>query len=799
MSNLWEDLKFSLRSLSRRPGFTITAILVIAIGAGATTAIFSVVNGVLLKPLDYKESRDLVTVGVDPAGRPTDVIDFMSPPDVADLQAESSALMTLVGYTSRNVALTGSGEPTLVAVAIVSDGLLATFRLTPVQGRDIRADETGPGAPRVAVISHALWRERFGMAPEVLGRVIEFGGRRFEIVGVAPEGFSYPGRTQVWVPHRINPESCGRRCHTWRTIGRLSPGATVASAQGQADVIAGRLSEAYPESNFEKGFVVLSLQDWVVGDARAGLWILLGTVTVLLLIACANVSNLLLIRASDRTGEIAVRTALGASRRRVAMQVTVEGAVLTVAGGALGLLMAAWGVEVFRLTSAGIVPRAAEVSVDGTVLGFTLGLIVAVTLLFAVIPAVFLIRVPLSASLAHAGRRSGTGPIGNRFRRTLVGIEVALSVTLLIGAGLLLRSFGQLYAVELGFETRDIVRFTVTLPSDIRTFYRTLEEQVAAVPGVESVGSIYGAPLGVGHTTSVVLVDGRPEPEPGHETYSAIRGVTPGYLETARIPVIRGRAIGPADDIGSVPVGVINQAFARENFPGEEPLGKRVRIKTDMGYGSPYWTIVGIVGDIRSEALAQAPVPEIYVPIARFGGGLMTVTVRTAPGFGAALPEIRSAVYSAYPDLPLRGVETVSEAVQREVAPTRFYLLLLGFIAILALTLAAVGLYGVLQYLVSRRTREFGVRIALGAAPGELARMVTFEMLRPASLGVLSGLAVSLWAGRMLEAFLYRVSPRDLWTFAAVPVVLLLVALLAVLLPARRASRTEPIEALRLD
>ncbi len=489
MSKLLQDLRFAIRSLLRRPGFSFVAALTVALGVGATAAIFTVVNSVLLRPLPYHDSDGLVTVGVDRKGRP---MDDMSPPDVADLAALSPALATLVGYQGLTITLTGFGEPALVGVARLSDGLLETFHLSPALGRDIRAEEAVPNAARVAVISYGFWRDRFGMSPDALGETIELNGRPFEVVGVAPEGFDFPARTQVWFPHRINPESCGRRCHTWRTIGRLAPGATAASAQAEARAIAARLSDAYPESNFEKDFHLMSLQDHVVGDVRAALWILLGAVTAVLLIACANVANLLLIRASTRTGEIAVRAALGASRGRLTTQIIVESGVLAAVGGAGGFLLAALGVEVLRLTSAGTIPRVGEISIDGTVLLFALGLILAVTLLFGLSPAAYLARVPLSTNLVHASRGSEAAPMRRRSRSLLLGLEIALSVILLIGAGLLLRSFGQLYAVDLGFETREIVRFTLSRGGEldeVRTFYRTLEERIAAVPGVESVGS----------------------------------------------------------------------------------------------------------------------------------------------------------------------------------------------------------------------------------------------------------------------------------------------------------------------
>jgi len=780
--------------------------MTVALGVGANAAIFSVLNGVLLKPLPYNEPDGLVNVFMVPGGQPEKLRDSMSHPDIADLLDQSPSFATLVGHDPFAATLTVAGEPVLVQTARLTDGLMETFHLSPELGRDIRAEECGPGAPRIIVISHGFWRDHFGMSADVLGEIVDISGRAYEVIGVAPEGFGFPDGTQLWMPHRLSLESCGRGCHTWSAVGRLAPGATVDSSQAEADTIALSLAETYPESNTEKGFRVESLRDLIVERVRAPLWILLGAVTAVLLIACANVANLLLIRASARTGEVAVRAALGATRGHLAAQIMMESAILALVGGVAGLLMAAGGVETVRLTAAGILPRVGEITVDGTVVVFTLGLVLFVTLLFGSSPAAYLARCPLTANLSHAGRGTERTRLGRPSRSLLVAMEVGLSIVLLVGAGLLLRSFAKLYAVDLGFQTAGIVRFTLSLPSshyrsleDVRTFYRSLEDRIAALPGVEAVGTIYGAPLGQAHTTSVVVVEGRPFPQPGRETYSAIRAVSPLYLETLGIPLIRGRTLEQADDVSGVPVGVVNEAFVRENFPGEEPLGKKVRITTNLGYGSPFWRIVGIVGDIRSHNLTESPVPELYVPHGQCGPGYATVNARSRLGVDALLPAIRSEVRALDPGLPLQYVETVSEVVQREVAPTRFYLLMLGLFAALALTLAAVGLYGVLGYIVSQRTREIGIRVAMGASKGEIVRMVISDGLWPALAGAAVGLAASLFAGRLLEALLYGVTPRDPWILISVPAVVVCVALLSSLTPARRAGRVDPVVALRTE
>ncbi len=804
MDRLRPDLRFAVRSLLRRPGFTGVVVLTLGLGVGANTAIFSVVNGVLLEPLPYPDAHELVTVGVAPDG-PDDEPGHMSYPDLADLEAENPALDVLVGYSTSSLTLTGLGEPRIVETARVSGGLLGLFRLAPVVGRDVRRDEFGADAARVVVLGHGFWERNFAASPDVLGRPVELNGVAYEVVGVAPEGFDFPEGSELWTPRRISPEGCGRGCHTWRVVGRLAPGATLEAARAASARIAANLTEAYPETNTGKRFAVDGLQDRMVGSVRRGLWLVLGAVGLVLLIACANVANLLLVRASSRAGEVAVRAALGAGRGRLAVQVLVESAVLAAAGGAAGLGVAFGGVELLRRVSPGTIPRIDQVGIDATVLLFAGGLVLLTTLLFGLSPAFHLARTSITDTLVKSGRGSG-GERGSRSRAILLAAEVALSLVLLVGAGLLLRTFDQLYAVDPGFETREVVRFTLSLPPsrydtlpEIRAFYRALEERVRALPDVEEVGSIYGAPLGRGNVIGEVLVEGRPEPPPGERLFAALRPVSPEYLETLRIPLIRGRLLEPSDDVDAEPVAVVSRRFAESVFPGEDPLGEEVRITIDMGHGSPFWRIVGVVGDVRSSALTREPRAEIYVAHGQFGPGYMTVTVRSIPGAGALLPALRAEVRALDPNLPLIGPETMEEAIGRQVAPTRFYLLLVGLFAGVAALLAGVGLYGVASYLVSRRTREIGLRVALGAGRSEIVGMVVAQGLRPAALGVALGLAAALAGGRILESLLYNVAPRDPGIFVGVTVLVAGLVMAATWLPARRATRVDPMEALRVE
>ena len=795
-----QDLRFALRSLLRRPGFAAIAVTTLALGIGANTAIFSVVNGVLLSPLLYVQPEGIVIIDVLPPGQPPS---SMSYPDIEDLEAESPALTTLVGISTSQRTLTDFGDPEMIEVIRVTKGLMATFLVAPLLGRDIRAEEFGGDPSLVVVLSHEFWQTRFGADPNVLGRTITLSGTAYEVVGVAPDGFAYPATAQLWTPRELDVEDCGRGCHTMRTVGRLAQASTIEALEAEVLTIAINLESAYPEYNTGKRFLVRSLQNYVVGDVKQGLWLVLGAVGIVLLIACANVANLLLVRASTRTGEIAVRSALGASRRRLVIQVMVESGLIAFFGGIGGLALASVGVHILPRFSAGGIPRIDEIGISGAVLLFTLGTVLFVTLVFGAAPAAALARTPLRSGLGTGSQGSGTGRGSGRSRSLLLGTEVALSAVLLIGAGLLLRSFAQLYAVDVGYETREILRFSLNPRpeglDEVRTFYRTLEERIRTIAGVEAAGSVWGPPLGRGHATGTVLVDGRPEPTPTEETEAAIHPMGPQWMETMRIPILRGRGLQEADDYNAEPVALVNETFVRENFPNEEPLGQSVRVTVNLGYGSPTWRIVGIVGDVRTRGLELDAEAQIYVPHGQFGPSAMSITVRSVPGAPPLLPAIREEVRQLNPNLPLYRVDTLEEALRQQVAPTRFYLVLISLFAGLAAVLAAIGLYGVVAYAVSRRTREIGLRVALGANRDGIVRLVLGQGMRPALVGLAFGLGAAFFGGRVMEAVLFGVEPRDPLIFGATGVLLFVVALAATIVPAYRASRVDPVTALRTE
>lgn len=804
LDKLRQDLVFALRSLRRNPTFSLAALLTLALGVGATTSIFSVVNGVLLRPLPYPDGDRLVTVHAVTVQDP-DARGSMSGPDILDL-ADTRALETLVGYAGGAATLTGMGEARVVPGARVTEGFLSTFGLEPYLGRDLRREETIPGTPGSVVISYGFWQEEMGGQEDILGHTLELQGDPYQIVGVAPPGFSYPSGARLWRPYFRSDDECGRGCHVYSALGRLAEGATVYQAREEANALAVSLDEAFPDSNYEKRFRLVSLEEDVVGDVRAQILILFIAVGLVLLVACANVANLLLARAQGRMGEVGVRAALGAGRGRLVQQVLTESIVLALAGGILGVGLAYLGVAALKGMAPESLPRVEELSMDRTVLSFALLLSVAVAFLFGFSPALRLARSSPALALARSRRGADAGNSSLRSRNLLLATEVALSVILLTGSGLLLRTLGQLRSVEPGYRKDDIVRFVLTLPEsaypelpDISGFYETLEERLASVPGVVSVGSTFGAPLGSMRATGVATVEGRPEPEPGQEIESEYRPVTPGYLETMGVPLIRGRKIEPTDRQGSMEVALINQALAQELFPDQDPLGQRVKVSVGFGFGSPFWTIVGIVGNERTLSLTEEPTYALYVPQRQAGPGFLSVAVRSRPGTGSILGAIRHEVVSMDPDIPLRGVETMEQVVATELAPTRFFLTLLAVFAGLAISLAAVGLYGVATYLVSRRRQEIGIRIALGAQGRRVTGLVVRQAAAPTILGVLTGLGIS-WAGvDVLSRFLFEVEPRDPLVFSTVALLIGLVAALATFFPAKRAGRLDPGEALRAE
>ncbi len=804
---LLDDLRYAVRSLRRSPGFTFAAVVTLALGIGANTGIFSVVNGIILKPLPYNDPDRLVMIYVARPDRGW-TRGEMSQPDLRSVQSDARSIQAAAGYDASELTLTGLGTAESVRAAQVTDGLLAVFQQPPFLGRDIRSEENVPGGPRVVVIGHAFWQERLGGPQDVLGRTLQINNEPYEIVGVAPPGFDYPQGAQLWVPRYLDVEGCARDCHFLQVVGRLADGASVAAASSELLDLSQGLEQQYPVMNYGKRFSLITLEQDLIGDVRSALLILLGAASMVLLIACANVANLLLARASSRSREVAMRSALGAKRGHIMRQLLLEALVLASLAGCVGLVLAAGTVSLLLSVAPATIPRLEQVTLDGTVLLYTVVAVGIITVLFGLTPSLWLARAPVTEVLSQGGRTASGGPTRRRSRSALLVAEVALSLMLLLSAGLLLRSFSKLSAVQLGFEKEDVLTFRLVLPSDPydydvdRTvrFFGSLEERVRGLPGVASVGSVYGSPLaGYGTMTSIHFLD-RPPPPEGQEDDITVRVVTPGYHAALKAPVVSGRPFEPRDRDGVLRAALVSQSLADHYYPNQDPVGREIRIDMNLGYGSQEpWTIVGVVGDIRSQEITAQPEPEIYVPHAQMGSRIMSVLVRVNAGADYVLPAIQREVQALDANVPLRDVELLAETVDRQLGPARFYLLLVTIFAGVAVTLAGIGVYGVIAYLVSRRTHEIGIRMALGAKGADIVMMVLSQGIRPALVGVGCGIIGAYLGSRVLRSLLYEVTPSDPWAFASTAGLLLGVVVLAILLPARRACAVAPVEALKSE
>lgn len=810
MSAVIQDLRFALRSLVRRPGLTFVALFTLAVGMGSSVAVFTVVDGVLLEPLPFPSPDELMMVwSYDRDRGPTavgggPVRGWMSQPDIESVR-DVPMFRSVEGVMTTGVTVTGIDRPERVDVTRSTGGVLELLEVRPLLGRDLRHEDNDPDAARVVVVSHDFWTSRLGADPDAIGSTIELDERSWEIVGVAPPGFEYPAGTMIWQPYRLDVEDgCGRSCHVYEgALVRLADGADPEVARQTLDAVATRLASDFPDTNTDKGLQLERLIDYRVGEVRTGLWVVLGAVGLVLLIVCANTANLLLVRASARGREIAVRGALGASRARLFSQVITESFVLAVVGSALGFALSLGLLEAIRALAVDRLPRMSEVSIDGSVLLFLIAVTGGVALLFGLSPAVHASR-PAEGGLLSTGSRGGARR-GQRARSALLAVEVAFSIVLLAGAGLLIRSLGELYDVDLGFDGENVTRFSLALPTaryedlgSLVDFYGRLEERLAAVPGVERVGSVYGAPLLGGNIDGTVLVEGRPDPAPGEETVASMRPVTPGYFDTMGIPLVRGRAIEDTDRSDSETVAVVNETFVRENFPNEEVLGQRIRVTASFGYGSPYWTVVGVLGDVRRSMSGQ-PTPEVYPPHSQYGPGFMQVHVRTRPDVASPVPLIRRVVATMDPNLVMRTVETISDAKRRDTGRTRFFVLLVTTFAVVAALLAGVGLYGVVAYAVSQRTREIGIRMALGARRHRVRSMVLRQGLAPTIVGMVAGVLIAVSGSALMRSLLFGVEPTDPLVLSAVCVLVLMVTTAATLVPARRATRVNPTQALRIE
>jgi putative ABC transport system permease protein len=805
LAELGQDLRFAGRQLWKSPGFTLVAVATLALGIGATTAIFSVVDGVVLRPLPFAAPERLMRalfVGADGQKHGAfSVANFL------DWRAASHTLADATPYHGGTLNLSGGGgEPERLQATWAGANFFKVLGIPPLAGRTFAPGEDGAKAPRVAVISEKLWRRRFGADPGVLGRSLTLNGEPYTLVGILRRGVQLPSAAEVWVPFVFQPDDIASRGAVFfGAIARLAPGATRGQAESEAGVIGRRLAQQYPADNagYFRSMTVVPLQEAMVGDVRKKLLLLLGAVGLVLLIACANVANLLLVRAAAREGEIAVRVALGAGRARIVRQLLTESLVLALAGGLAGLALAVWITRALIALGPQGIPRLDQVGVDGATLLFALGLSLLTGFLFGLAPALQTSRTDL-AGVIREGSRGSKGRAGTRARSTLVVVEMALAVVLLAGAGLLIRSFARLQEVDPGFQPARVTTFNLELPTSrysdpkLRQATAALLERLRALPGVDSVGAaVYGMPFSGNVNVLDFTVVGRPPRPVGHDDSMRVGTASPDYFKTLGIRVVRGRAFSPRDRAGAPPVVVINETAVRQFFPGEEPLGRRIELGMKINGVAQGGEVVGVISDFKQDSLEEKIEPQLFVPYDQLPMESLGVVVRSTADPRTVASAVQGTVRALDPDLPVYDLQPMTERVAGATSQSRFYMLLLGGFAAVALLLAAVGIYGVTAYGVRQRTQEIGIRMALGASRDRVLRMVVGQGMALALAGAAAGLAGALLATRGLHSLLYEISASDPPTFVAVPAVLLAVAALASYLPARRAALTEPQLALK--
>lgn len=808
MDSLLQDLRYALRKLRTSPGFTIAALASLALGIGATTAIFSVVNGVLLKPLPYGDPDALVMVWEHnlPRGLARNTV---SPANFIGWSEQASVFDSLAALFETSATVTGGGEPERVGLVFASATLFPLLRVQPVIGRPYTSDEDREGAPDVALLGHGFWQRRFGGEPGVIGRALTINGQPVTVIGVLPDGFGFDlpvkfgwtGTQDVWVPFQFGAGARSFSGRYLQVVGRLSSGVTVRQAQDRMSALASRFAQDFPERQTGWGVNVVPLDEQLVGDVRKALVLILGAVTLVLLIACANVANLLLTRSIDRRKELTLRAALGATRAATVRQLLVESLVLAAAGGVLGAWLAWSAVEALVALSPDI-PRLEQVTVDGAVLGFALMVSVITGLLFGLAPALRGSQVELGAALKEGGARAGGGTAVSRARNGLVVAEVGLSIVLLVGAALLIRSLTRQLEAGVGIKTERIVLADVQLPGSAypearerARVFESLVERAQALPGVESASAVTFPPLSGAGSATGFWVNDRPIPAQGEKPAADIRWVHRDYHRTLGIALLAGRLFDRTDAEGTPLRVVVNRHFAESFWPGESAIGKSI----SMPWGDTLVAeIIGVVEDVRHNGPRTEIRPMIYWHHPQFHSfNFMTLVVRTASDRMPIAPALRAEVQAVDPNLPIYNVRTMESTLSETLARARLATLSLGFFALIALTLAGVGVYGVLAYSVSQRTREFGIRMAVGAAEQTLVLLVLKQGLRLVAIGLVIGTAAALAASRVLSGLIFEIGTTDPLSFLGAAAVLSAAALLACYLPARRATRVDPVVALR--
>ncbi|MGH9971006.1 MAG: ABC transporter permease [Pyrinomonadaceae bacterium] len=803
METLFQDIRYAIRSLLKRPGFVVIALITLALGIGANTAMFTVVNAVLLRPLSFPDSEQLVLFdGINPGKGITQ--SNMSIPDFSDWQRETQSLEHLAGFVSGGTLLVMGDEPERIHSGLVTSDFFPLFGVNPLKGRVIQADDAQPGREPVVVLSHALWQRAFGSNANVVGTKVTLSGKTATVIGVMPPGFDYPQRAELWTQFVVDPADEQRDNRFLGVIGRLKPGVGIPQAQSEMDTINQRLAQSFVDTNQGWGVKMTNLRERLVGELRTSLFVLLGAVAFVLLIACANVANLLLARATSRQKEIAVRTALGASRMRIIRQLLTESLLLSVVSGALGSLLSVWLTRLLIAVSPANSPRFNEIAIDGRVFLFTFVVTILTVFVFGLAPALQLSRPAINETLKESGRQGTPGLASNRVGSLLMVTEIALSFVLLAGSGLLIKSFLRLTEVSPGFNPDNVLTIRMALPpgkyqqgEPRAQAFNQIIERVKTLPGVESAGAILSLPLG-GDTFNVgrsIIREGRPE-TPEESSNAMYLVVTPDYFRTLQIPLKSGRTFTANDNDQSPKVIIVNETMARLLWPGESPLGRRIKVWRDEKF---LREIVGVVGDTKPSLDTDAPT-QMYVPYAQDATwGTLTLVMRTAGEPTAMAGAVRNEVRSVEKGVPLFNIKTMNDVVATSAAPRRTPMLLLTTYAGMALLLAMLGIYGVTTYYVTQRTHEIGIRIALGAQLGDVLRLVLRRGMLLAVVGVGLGVGGAVLLTRYLTTMLFGVEPVDTLTFAGVSLVLISVALIACYLPARRATKVDPLVALRYE
>ncbi len=814
MYDIWRDVQHALRGFARKPGFVALAIATAAVGIGANAAIFSVVNSVLLRPLPYQQPEQLVFLwetwsdgGRGPAAYP----------NVIDWREQNDVFEGLVAYQWGSASLQGVSTPVRLRSVNAEANLFSILRAQPLLGRTFLPGEDQLGQPHVVVLSEALWERRFGSDPALLNQTIMLNGESHMVVGIMPEDFQFPAggpRADLWLPLRLTVNiATTRASHGFAVVGRLADGVSIGSAQLQMDEIARGLAQQYPEDQAGGGVWVRPLREEIVGNIRPLLFVLFGAVGLVLLIACANVGNMLLARAADRSREVAVRAALGAGRGRLIRQFLTESVLLSSAGGLLGILLAYLSLDLLIALGGTQIPRSADIQIDGRVLLFLMSVAVLTGIGFGLVPALLASNTNMVSGLGGSSGRSGTSHRRRVFRNTLVVTEFGLAFVLLLGAGLLVKTLVGLQRVDPGFVTENVLSMRMSVSAEkypggtAAGFYREVYERVEALPGVTDVGMNSRLPLQSYGTSGRFALDGVPWGAPGTEPYAQWRLVSSGYFQTIGMPMVQGRDFSKSDDKTAMPVVIINEALARRYFPDEDPVGKVIKTPTApelfLKPTERHMTIVGLVADVYDAGLHRPPRPILYFPfqqIEQFSElSDMSLVVKAQLSIAGLTGAVRSAVQAVDPGQPVYNVLTMEQIVSDSLSGRRFVSWLFGSFAVVALVLALAGIYGVVSYLVAQRTNEFGVRIALGASPGDVLREVLGGGMLLVGFGLILGIVGSVGSTRLLGGLLFGVTPTDVSTFVVASVLLTVVALAACVVPARRAMRVDPVEALRQE